>query len=248
MSRDAISPYAKIFLVHRSHSFLCLCWLICFGFEVAWATNAKATLPEGFVYVDRVIPEIQTEIRYFTDNNFVGERINGYLKPRCILTSKAAQALKKVQATLKPFALGLKVFDCYRPQRAVDHFVQWVKDLTDTLMKAQFYPDVDKKNLFKEGYIASKSGHTRGSTLDLTIVSTKDKDPPHDIDMGTGFDLFSSLSWPTSLQMTPSQRAHRMLLQYVMKKQGFVPYPKEWWHFTLQNEPYPDTYFDFPVN
>jgi D-alanyl-D-alanine dipeptidase len=213
-----------------------------------WAGSTRPPLPKGFVHVKQVISGIRLEIRYFSDNNFVGQRIDGYLAPQCILTLKAAKALKKAQADLKPFGLGLKVFDCYRPQRAVDHFVRWAKDLEDTKMKNRFYPDVEKKDLFKEDYIAARSGHMRGSTADLTIVAVAGNGAGQNIDMGTGFDLFSPKSWPTDLQMSGGQRAHRMLLRVLMTKHGFVPYPQEWWHFTLKDEPYPDTYFDFPVH
>lgn len=211
------------------------------------ADDTKPPLPKGFVYIDKVIPDIRTEIRYFTTDNFIGQKIDGYLAPKCILTVKAAVALKKVQADLKPFGLGLKVFDCYRPQRAVNDFIRWAKDLDDTRMKSRFFPDVEKKDLFKEEYIAARSSHTRGSTVDLTIVAIAGNGAGQDIDMGTGFDLFSPKSWPTNLQMRGGERTHRMLLRVLMTEHGFVPYPREWWHFTLKDEPYPDTYFDFPV-
>lgn len=201
-------------------------------------------LPKGFVYVDDNIPGIEIEMRYYTDDNFIGKRIDGYMKPRCIATREAAEALKGVQNDLSRFSLGLKLFDAYRPQRAVDHFVRWAKDLHDTKMKPQYYPDVAKKDLFKEDYIAKKSSHTRGSTFDLTIISL---DLKEEIDMGSGFDFFSTKSWPDNPSMTPAQRSHRMLLQVLMIKHGFKPYPKEWWHFTLVKEPFPETYFDFPV-
>lgn len=211
------------------------------------ADDTRPPLPKGFVHIEQVAQGIRLEIRYFTDDNFVGQRIDGYLAPACILTLKAAEALKKVQADLKPFGLGLKVFDCYRPQRAVNHFIRWAHELEDTKTKNRFYPDVQKKNLFKEDYIAARSGHTRGSTVDLTIIAVAANGAGQDIDMGTGFDLFSPKSWPTSLQMSGGQRAHRMLLRVLMTRHGFLPYAQEWWHFTLKDEPYPDTYFDFPV-
>jgi zinc D-Ala-D-Ala dipeptidase len=204
-------------------------------------------LPEGFVYLEEVIPNIKVDLRYYTANNFVGERIEGYLGPRCILTKEAAEALKKVQEDLKPFGLGLKIYDAYRPQQAVNHFVRWAKDLQDTRMKSKFYPEVEKKDLFSQGYIAEKSSHTRGSTVDLTIVSMTSEGIARELYMGTGFDLFSPKSWPGNLTMAPAQRAQRLLLQTLMKNHGFNPYSQEWWHFTLKNEPYPDTYFDFPV-
>jgi D-alanyl-D-alanine dipeptidase len=213
----------------------------------ARAESATASRPKDFVDIVRVVPGIRKDIRYFTANNFVGEKIDGYHAAKCLLTAKAAEALKRVQADLKPFGLGLKIYDCYRPQRAVNHFIRWAKDLNDTKMKSRFYPDVAKKDLFKEGYIAARSSHTRGSTVDLTLVAIADDGSVRDVDMGTGYDLFSPRSWPTSARMTGGQRAHRMLLQTVMIKHGFAPYPQEWWHFTLKDEPYPKTYFDFAV-
>jgi D-alanyl-D-alanine dipeptidase len=211
------------------------------------SADAELSRPEGFIDIEQVVPGIRKDIRYFTANNFVGERIDGYLAAKCLLTLKAAEALKQAEVDLKQYGLGLKVFDCYRPQRAVNHFILWARDLDDIRMKRRFYPDVDKKNLFEEGYIAARSSHTRGSTVDLTIVTILADGSAQDIDMGTGHDLFSPQSWPTSPLMSGSQRAHRMLLQTLMRKHGFEPYPQEWWHFTLKNEPYPDSYFDFPV-
>ncbi len=201
-------------------------------------------LPEGFVYVKDVIPDIEIELRYYTEDNFVGERIDGYLSPVCILSEQAALALKKVQADLAAFGLGLKVYDAYRPQCAVDHFVRWAKDLKNTKTKSKYYPDVLKENLFKEAYIAAKSSHSRGSTVDVTIIALDSKE---ELDMGSGFDFFSPKSWPNDLRMTASQRAHRMLLQVLMNNSGFERYEQEWWHFTLRNEPFPDKYFNFPI-
>ena len=204
-----------------------------------------ASLPQGFVYVDELIPTALFELRYCTENNFMGQRVDGYLAPRCILTRQAAEALRKVQDTLAPFGLGIKIFDAYRPQRAVNHFVRWGRDLKDIRMKAAYYPNVDKDQVFEQGYIATRSGHSRGSTVDLTIVSLAA--PHEELDMGSGFDFFGPESWPENRSFPPAQRAHRMLLQTVMKQNGFKPYDKEWWHFTLADEPFPDTYFDFPV-
>ena len=208
---------------------------------------AEDKLPEGFVYVKEMIPTIQVDMRYARDNNFVGRPISGYLKPRCILTREATNALRKVQEELARFGLGLKIYDAYRPQQAVDNFVQWAKDLKDTVMKRQYYPNVKKQDLFTKGYIAERSGHSRGSTVDLTIVSLTEPTWGTELDMGTHFDFFSPRSWPDDLSLSPDQRAHRLLLRSVMTKYGFKPYDKEWWHFTLQNEPYPATYFNFPV-
>lgn len=219
-----------------------LCWS-----PVAGAASQAGTLPVGFVYVTEIVPDIKLELRYCTNHNFIGEPVDGYLAPKCILTQKAAEALKEVQEELKHFGLGLKIYDAYRPQQAVDHFVRWAKDLGDVRMKQEFYPKVAKKNLFKEDYIAEKSSHSRGSTVDLTVVSLDGKTPETDLDMGTGFDFFGPESWPDHSGISSSERAHRMLLFLVMEKHGFKPYPKEWWHFTLEDEPYPETYFNFPV-
>lgn len=221
--------------------------IIFFYFSFLSAFAAASDLPEGFVYIKDVIPDVVLEMRYFTDDNFIGKPVDGYHSPQCIISKEAALALKKVQDDLKRFSLSLKIYDAYRPQSAVDHFVRWAKDLKDTKMKARYYPDVEKKNLFRDGYIASKSSHSRGSTVDLTIVYFDETGNAGELDMGTGFDFFSPKSWPVDPTMKPEQRASRMLLQLVMEKHGFRHYEKEWWHVTLDNEPYPDTYFDFAV-
>lgn len=219
-----------------------ICWI---HFWLFLCSPVSATeLPSGFVYLDDAIPDIAVELRYITKDNFLGTPVDGYEAPRCILSAKACQALKQVQEDLSVFGLGLKIFDAYRPQRAVDHFVRWARDIDDTKMKAEYYPDVAKKDLFREGYIAAKSSHTRGSTVDLTIISL---DSGHEVDMGSGFDFFGPISWPDHSRITPSQRAHRMLLQTLMHQNGFSHYDREWWHFTFKKEPFPDTYFDFPV-
>ena len=226
-------------------------WLWCtFAFYcccVATLAASAASPPEGFVDVQQLIPDIQLDLRYYGRHNFVGERIDGYQAPRALLTRQAVAALQNVQQELAPFGLGLKIFDAYRPQQAVNHFARWAEDPNDTRMKAEFYPDVDKRVLFQEGYIAHKSGHSRGSTVDLTLAPLHPGDPGAELDMGTGFDLFSPQSWPDNPEMTPPQRAHRLLLRTVMEKYGFKPYDKEWWHFTLRDEPFPETYFDFSV-
>ncbi len=203
-------------------------------------------LPDGFVYLDQAVPGIIVELRYYTTDNFVGRRIDGYEAPRGILSRKAALALKEVQAELNSFGLGLKVFDAYRPQRAVDDFVAWAKDPDDTAMKRSYYPDVQKQHLFRDGYIAEKSGHSRGSTVDVTIVAL-DSESPRELDMGTGWDFFGPRSWPSDQSVSAVQRAHRMLLQQIMTRYGFKPLRKEWWHFTLEKEPYTDSYFNFTV-
>jgi zinc D-Ala-D-Ala dipeptidase len=231
----------------RSCAVLSIYFLVCFLLlSLDLSVNAH-TLPESFVYVENVIPDISLDLRYCTDHNFVGRRVDGYEQARCILTTEAAHALRSVQEELRRFGLGLKIYDAYRPQRAVDHFVRWGKDLSDTKTKRDFYPNVKKEDLFKEGYIAEKSSHSRGSTVDLNIVSMAQGALGEDLDMGTGFDFFGPESWPDSLSMSPSQRAHRLLLRVLMEKHGFESYAKEWWHFTLREEPFPNTYFDFPV-
>ena len=207
--------------------------------------NAWASLPEGFVYVDEVVPSIKQELRYFGNNNFVGRPIHGYRANRVILTKSAASALRVVQEELSIFGLSILVFDAYRPQQAVDDFVTWSKDLSDTKTKSTYYPRVSKEILFAQGYIAERSGHSRGSTVDLTIASKKAPFEP--LDMGTGFDFFGPESWPNYAGISTQQRANRLLLQNIMVKHGFNPYPQEWWHFTLKNEPFPNTYFNFPV-
>lgn len=199
-------------------------------------------LPDSFVFVDQVVPAVSIDLRYTGSDNFLGRPVQGYQQARAVLSAPAAKALAKVQEELQPFGLGVHVFDAYRPQRAVNDFVQWANDLDDTRMKAQYYPRVQKQNLFKEDYIAERSGHSRGSTIDLTLTS---RDTGELLDMGSGFDFFGVESWPDHAGITAQQRANRLLLRSVMLKHGFKPYPKEWWHFTLENEPFPDTYFDF---
>lgn len=231
--------------LHKGLTVLTL--FICAFLATAAPAYPGNTLPEGFVDVKEVIPTIQVELRYTTDNNFIGRPIDGYSGERCILSRDAANALKQVQEKLERFGLGLKIYDAYRPQQAVDHFVRWAKDLKDTAMKKHYYPNVNKEDLFKEGYIAERSGHSRGSTVDVTIVSLAPAARGTDLDMGTPFDFFGPESWPDNPSLSPDQRAHRLLLRLVMTRHGFKPYAQEWWHFTLENEPYPDTYFSFPV-
>ena len=204
-----------------------------------------AQLPDGFVYVEDVIPSIKVELRYLSSNNFVGERIDGYNRDVAILSKEASNALKNVQDELSKYGLSVLIYDSYRPQQAVNHFIRWARDLNDTINKQRFYPDVAKKNLFKEEYIASRSGHSRGSTLDITLVDIHTCEP---LDMGSPYDFFGEKSWVAHQDLTPKQRANRMLLQTIMSKHGFRNYAKEWWHFTLRGEPYPKTYFDFKVD
>lgn len=199
---------------------------------------------KGFVYLDEIVPDAEYDIRYYTGDNFVGERIDGYNAPLAIMTLRAARALKKANDDLETQGYRLKIIDAYRPQKAVDHFIAWSKEPKDTSMKERFYPDVDKKNLFKLGYLASKSGHSRGSTVDLTMVYKKTGE---EVDMGSRVDFLGAISAHGSTLLTKEQRKHRYILKTAMVNQGFKPYSKEWWHYTLKNEPYPSTYFDFDV-
>ena len=204
----------------------------------------KQTLPNGFVYAKSVIPDLDVELRYFSQNNFVGDTIDGYKANRLILTKGTVEKLKLVQDELHQQNLCLKVYDGYRPQRAVNHFITWARKLSDTVNKAVFYPEVKKKNLFKSGYIATRSGHSRGSTIDLTIADGETGEP---LDMGSPYDFFGEASWIAYAALTDEQKKNRQLLQTVMLKHNFRNYSKEWWHFTLRWEPFPKTYFDFEV-
>ena len=198
----------------------------------------------GFVSVGEVIPDVLLDIRYYSSFNFIGERIDGYEEPAALLTREAAQALKEASNEAMEQGFRLKVFDTYRPQKAVDHFVRWAKDPEDIRMKAFFYPDLEKKKIIPQGYIAEHSGHSRGSTVDLTLF---DMATQQDVDMGGTFDFFGELSHPDYSGVSEVQHANRMLLQSLMVKHGFRPLETEWWHFILDNEPWPDTYFTFSV-
>lgn len=234
------------------------------------AVSANAgTMPDGFVYLHDIDPSIQQDIRYAGSHNFIGHPIAGYETATCVLTRQAATALSQVQTALRAKQLSLKIFDCYRPQTAVNEFIAWSQQPDQQQMKAEFYPNVDKSDFFKLGYVAAKSGHTRGSTMDLTLVplpvpASATYQPgqtlvnctaPYQqrffdggIDMGTGFDCMDVRSHGDNRDISTQAQNNRALLKQVMEQYGFVPYSKEWWHFTLKNEPYPaDTYFDFPV-
>jgi D-alanyl-D-alanine dipeptidase len=217
----------------------------CVGDRNSFAGYANgSTVPEGFVYVDKVIPDIIVEMRYASQNNFTGRVVDGYEAPKCILTKQAADALKNVQEELTRYSMSLKIYDAYRPQRAVDDFVKWWKDASDIRTKNEYYPDIPRELLFKEGYISIKSTHTRGSTVDLTIVMLPQK---QELSMGSNFDLFGEQSNTEFKNIKPFQKVNRLLLKSIMEKHGFVNYKLEWWHYTLKNEPFPDTYFNFPV-
>ncbi|ACS79029.1 M15 family metallopeptidase [Maridesulfovibrio salexigens] len=213
-----------------------------FSFSVAFC--GQDGLPDEFCYLDNILSDVVYDVRYFGNDNFVGERIDGYKAKRIILTRDAAAALAGAQKDLATFGLGLKIFDGYRPQDAVLHFVRWAEDLNDTRMKQKYYPGVQKKNLFRDGYIAEKSSHSRGSTVDLTIIDIK---TGQELDMGTGFDHFGPESWPGNKDMSIQVRSNRALLREIMVRNGFKPLKEEWWHFTLEFEPFPENYFNFPI-
>ena len=203
--------------------------------------------PSGFVVLSDLVPQIVQEIRYFSTYNFIGERIDGYEEPCALLTKEAARALKAVSNELIVQGYRLKVFDAYRPASAVRHFVLWGIEDQDLRMKPYFYPELEKGALFEEGYIAKMSSHSRGSAVDVTLL---DMAAGKEVDMGSPFDLFSEISHPDyhGLAITEEQFENRMILQKAMVRNGFEPLFCEWWHFKLQDEPYPDTYFEFPVS
>ncbi len=234
-------------------------------------SGARAdTLPEGFVDLSTLDKTIPIELRYNSEWNFMGRVVTGYFANRCYLTKPAAEALVKVQVQLMRKGLSLLMIDCYRPQRAVSEFMKWSQDLTDLKMKEIFYPEEPKNLLIERGYIAEKSGHTRGSTVDLTLIKKpkvlpseseilKYKEKPVDcryqtdilktgqLDMGTMVDCFSEMSNTDNGKISEGAKKNRMVLKNVMEKNGFSHYPKEWWHFTLKNEPFKDKYFDFEI-
>ena len=230
--------------------------------------NQRAEPPAGFTRLIDVAPDIVQEIRYNGEHNFVGRPVTGYDAPECWLTDEAARALMQVQESVKINGYSLKVYDCYRPQRAVTDFVEWSKDPLDDLTRGEFYPRLEKDQLFPMGLIAAKSGHSRGSTVDVTLVPLGSNasaqwvagDPIVDcaapegvrfadtsIDMGTGFDCFDPLAATASPDITAEQKANRQLLLSAMQAAGFVNLPEEWWHYTLANEPFPETFFDTPI-
>lgn len=200
----------------------------------------------GFVVLSDVVPDIIQEIRYFSTYNFVGCRLPGYVQPVALMTRQAADSLRAVSDELVAKGYRLKVFDAYRPKRAVQYFVNWARIPSDTLMKRYFYPTVNKADVFRLGYVSSRSGHSRGSTIDLTLFDMKTE---REVDMGGTYDFFGEVSHPKyTLGLTKQQLAHRRLLRETMMRHGFKPVSTEWWHFSLANEPYPDTEFDFDVS
>ena len=207
--------------------------------------NERSTDKSGFVLLTDLIPDALLEIRYYSTFNFVGTRIDAYEAPVAYLTKEAAYALKKASDDLKSQGYLIEIFDAYRPQSAVDHFKRWAEDLGALEMKPYYYPNVDKSDLFKLGYIAEKSAHSRGAAVDLTIV---DMMSGQELDMGSAFDFFGEVSHSEHTEgLSEAQINNRMILRRAMTANGFKPMAEEWWHFSLENEPYPDTYFDFPI-
>ncbi|MBO4657591.1 MAG: M15 family metallopeptidase [Bacteroidales bacterium] len=227
----------------KNSSFLACIVLTCLIALTTGMTPDPSLDKSDFVKISDEIPEVMLEVRYYTTYNFVGDRINGYNAPVSYITKEAAAALKIASDNALKDGYRIRIYDAYRPQDAVDHFKAWAKDIDDTRMKEYFYPDLDKSVLFKLGYIASRSGHSRGSTVDLTLF---DMSTGHNVDMGGTFDFFGELSHPDYKGVTPEQYANRMYLRKLMMDAGFRPYSEEWWHFTLVDEPFPDTYFNFP--
>ena len=228
---------------------LCICCVLVLALLLsgcAAKTGGKSDGSEGFVLLAEAVPDVILEVRYYSTYNFVGERVDGYEEPCVLLTKEAAEALKAVSDDVMAQGYRLKVFDGYRPQMAVDHFVRWAEDLDATEMKPYFYPEVDKTLLFEQGYIDAKSGHSRGSTIDLTLF---DVATGKEVDMGGTFDYFGELSHPDYTEtLTQDQIDNRNILRDAMLRHGFKPLDTEWWHFTLKEEPYPDTYFEFKVS
>ena len=226
--------------------FSALIIVLCVALSASGAFAAKVSQKNssGFVKLAEAVPDAILEIRYYSTYNFVGDRINGYEAPVAMLTKEAAAALKEVSDELVQKGYRLKIYDAYRPQTAVNHFERWAKDLNDTRMKEYFYPELDKSVLFDQGYIAHRSGHSRGSTVDLTLFDMRTE---KEVDMGGTFDYFGELSHPDYKEITEEQYNNRMILREAMMAHGFKPLETEWWHFTLKKEPYPRTYFDFPV-
>lgn len=226
---------------------LLFCLLLCSGCaQKAYSPEkpASSNLPAGFVYVNQIIPNLPSDIRYYSTNNFVGRRIEGYKAPVAILTIEAAQALQAAHEDLHKQGYGLKIFDAYRPQKAVNYFIKWTQQAEDTQMKSIYYPNIDKKDLLRLGYLAYKSGHSRGSTVDVTLVELE---TGQEVDMGSSFDFLDPISAFGTTEISPEQAAHREILKSAMQRHGFRSYSREWWHYTLVNEPYPNRYFDFDI-
>lgn len=217
---------------------------ICLAVAACGRRTAAEMDSSDFVNISEAVPDVILEIRYYSTYNFVGDRIDGYEAPVALMTREGAAALKKASDALVAKGYRLKVFDAYRPQTAVNHFIRWAEQVDDTRMKDYFYPDVDKSLLFDLEFICAKSSHSRGSTVDLTLF---DMETEREVDMGGTFDWFGKESYPDYDGISDEQKESRRILRDAMINAGFKPFDTEWWHFTLADEPYPDTYFDFPV-
>ena len=258
--RRRIRPLSRVVAVGAA--------VLAIGASAPAAAQQDPLAPPDFVALSDIDPTILQDMRYSSAYNFTGDPVAGYSSPMCILTREAAEGLRRAQQDFTERGYTLKVYDCYRPQRAVDDFVAWAEDLADQRMKAEFYPRVDRSVLFADGYIAERSGHSRGSTMDLTLVRLpaapappyvpgqtladctapqQVRFPDNSVDMGTGYDCFDTLAHTLDPGIHGDELKNRLLLKEGLEAQGFVNYDKEWWHFTFQPEPYPDTYFDFPV-
>jgi D-alanyl-D-alanine dipeptidase len=249
-------------------SLLTITIVLTFFISIPCITTLPNVLPPGFVYVNDIIPDIQISLRYASEENFLGHIVNGYLANVSILTREAAISLKQAQILANENGYELVIYDGYRPQKSVNQFINWSQNLNDSQIKKSFYyPRINKEDAFKLGYIAEKSGHTRGSTIDLTLISfgKKIKNPlkpikrnltdnatifyldDGTIDMGSSFDLMDEASHTNSTLVNITYQQRRIMFKNLMEQSGFINYDKEWWHYTLRNEPYPDTYFDFDV-
>lgn len=226
-------------------SYLITCFLFSLVCTRSYAqTESSEAVPAGFEYIHKIIPDAVYDIRYAGEKNFTGRPVPGYLAETALLTKEALMQLKAAADELRKKGYRLLIYDAYRPQKAVDSFVSWARDPADTLSKSEYYPDLPKNQLFPLGYIASRSGHTRGSTIDLTLIDAQSEEP---LDMGSPHDYFGEISHHTTSTVTAEQKSNRELLRTAMVRNGFRSYSKEWWHYTLRHEPYPDTYFDFDV-
>lgn len=210
-----------------------------------WRVEAADPMDSSdFVMVSDEIPDVLQEIRYYSAYNFVGSHIDGYEEPVALMTREAAAALKAAAADFRADGYVIKIYDAYRPQRAVNHFIRWGTDTRDVRMKNYFYPTTDKSRVFELGYVATRSGHTHGSTIDMTLVDMK---TGRELDVGEHFDYFGERSHYAYKGISQKQQENRRYLRRIMEKHGFQGLAEEWWHFSLKNEPFPDTYFDFPV-
>lgn len=213
-------------------------------YELVEKVEDKSEIPSGFVVLTDIAPDVIVEMRYYSEYNFVGKRIRGYEEPVALVTRETALALKKASEDVALRGYRLKIWDAYRPQTAVDHFIEWAKDFSDVKMQQYFYPDQEKANLFVYGFIASRSSHSRGSAVDVTLYDVRNG---YDVDMGGTFDYFGERSYPDYPDLTEQQKMHRDFLRIVMNKYGLKGISTEWWHFILVDEPYPNRYFNFPV-